>query len=701
MRIGLVLNSLDEEYQISLYRGIKERSARLGIQIICIQEGNRAFLSDAFIGCFPRKDYFKLDGIILLTSVLADNCDLNTKEDIKKIWGEIPVVSVGQKIEGLPSLLIQTDESIKDLVTHLVEKHSYRNFIYIGGAQNHQDAINRQTLFTRLLEKYQQKYPELKYTICHGSFTEQSAVLAMEGYFAQNPDSQPDVVVCANDNMAIGVYKYLNLSHKGEELRKIAVTGFDDIPQGQFTIPPLTTVHQPLDKLGQEAVNLIYKLVQGQSVPLEKSVESHVVYRESCACKKTENNLELLRQSFAKMQSSYVVSEQMLNITSHIGRDLNNDNDEKDLVSIIDYNISMLGIDNFCILKFPSRLQLELPLSDNILKVRPVYVKFKGQQLKAFPVDEDGLLSLGEFYNYLCPEDVEGSPLVFKYLNVGNDYIGCILYDAPETSLPYIILISIDIALTMNRIEANEERKRYAVYLESEVNKRTRELMQEQSRRMEVEAEVLKISEIERQRFSNDLHDDICQRLAGISMLCRSYSKAAAPVEKAEIEELAGLVSDTLQRTRQYAHNSYPVDLESLGLDASLSNLCNSFEQQSEIACLYEWTIPEEQVFDKTQKLNIFRIIQEALHNVMKHSGARKVSVTAKMEKDGFVFRISDDGIGITSEQKNTSGIGLNSMQYRANQIGADFSISGDKSNGKAGTIITIKIKGNKNEKAE
>lgn len=701
MRIGLVLNSLDEEYQISLYRGIKERSARLGIQIICIQEGNRAFLSDAFIGCFPRKDYFKLEGIILLTSVLADNCELNTREDIKKIWGDLPVVSVGQKIEGVPSLLIQTDESIKDLVGHLVEKHHYRNFIYIGGAQNHQDAINRQSLFKSLIQDYQKKYPELKYTILHGSFTEQSAVRAMETYFAENPDGKPDVLVCANDNMAIGVYKYLNLSNKNEQIKNIAVTGFDDIPQGQFTIPPLTTVHQPLDKLGQEAVDLIYRLAQGQQVPLEKSVDSHVIYRESCGCKKYENNLEAMRQSFVKIQSSYVVSEQMLNITSHIGRDLNNDNDEKDLVSIIDYNISMLGINNFCILKFPSRLQLELPLSDNILKVRPVYVKFKDQRITDFPLDKEGLMSLGAFYNYLCPDNIEGVPLVFKYLNVGNDYIGCILYDAPESSLPYIILISIDIALTMNRIEANEERKRYAVYLESEVNKRTHELMQEQSRRMEVEAEVLKISEIERQRFSNDLHDDICQRLAGISMLCRSYSKSAGAVEKAEIEELAGLVSDTLQRTRQYAHNSYPVDLESLGLDASLSNLCNSFEQQSGISCHYEWTIPPELSFDKTQKLNIFRIIQEALHNVMKHSGAKNVSVAGSMPADDILFTVCDDGRGITSEQKNTSGIGLNSMQYRANQIGADFSISGDNGEGKSGTIITIKIKRKKDEDSE
>ena len=686
MRIGLILNILDEEYQISLYRGIKQQAAELGIQIICIQEGNTAFLSDAFIGCFPRSDYFALDGIILLTSVVADNCTLNTRADIESIWGKLPVVSVGQKIEGVPSLLIKTDDSMRELVEHLVEKHKYRNFIYIGGAQKHHDAISREQIFTELIEKYKKQYPEITYTIKHGSFTEQSAVRAMGSYFSENPDAQPDVVVCANDNMAIGVYKYLNLTQKNQNIKNIAVTGFDDIPQGQFTIPPLTTIHQPLDKLGEEAVNLIYKLVKGQKVPLEKSVGSHVIFRESCGCKKDKTSLEEMRASFEKMQSSYVVSEQMLNITSHIGRDLNNDNDEADLVSIIDYNISMLGIDNFCILKFPSKLQQDHPLSDNLLYVRPVYVKCRGNIITDFPVNDDGVLTLGDFYEYVS----SGTPLVFKYLNVGNDYIGCILYDAPESSLPYIILISIDIALTMNRIEANEERKRYAVYLESEVNKRTHQLVEEQSRRMEVEAEVLKISEIERQRFSNDLHDDICQRLAGISMLCRSYSQTTAPVEKSKIEELAGLVSDTLQRTRQYAHNSYPVDLETLGLNAALSNLCNSFEQQSQIPCCYEWSVPDGIVFDKIQKLNIFRIIQEALHNVIKHSQAKNVNVKCGLEGDEIAVRICDDGKGISEEQKNNSGIGLNSMQYRANQIDADFSVQGSKD---GGTTIEIKMR--------
>ena len=662
MRIGLVLNILDEEYQISLYRGIKQRAEELGIQIVCFQEGNNVFVPDSFIGCFPRKEYFNLDGIILLTSVVFDNCMLTTKEDISRIWGNIPLVSVGQKIEGVPSLLIHTDDSIKEIMEHLVEKHQYKNFIYIGGTQTHHDSINREKLFTKHLKQAQSLDPKINYTIMHGNFTEQSAVLAMEEYFSKN-QTVPDVVVCANDNMALGVYKYLNLSQKKSGVRKMAVTGFDDIPQGQFTIPPLTTIHQPLDKLGQEAVNMIYDLVQGKVVPLEKSVESHVVYRESCGCKKTDLDFETLRRSYEKMQSSYVVSEQMLSITSHIGQDLNNDNSEEDFVSIIDFNLSMLGVENFCILKFPTKLHSDEPLSDKLLCVRPVYVKIEGQRVTDFPVNKDGTMTLGEFYEFISgpstPSKTSGSTetaYVLKYLNVGNDYIGCILYDAPVETLPYIILISVDIALTMNRIDANEKRKKYADNLENEV---------------------LKISEIERQRFSNDLHDDICQRLAGISMLCRSYSKMDSPVEKSQMEELAHLVSDTLQRTRQYAHNSYPVDLENIGLEASLSNLCASFEQQSGIKCKYEWQLPDKIDFDKTQKLNIFRIVQEALHNVMKHSKAKNVDCSCRLcsEQNGdyIVVRVIDDGIGISKEKMNNFGIGLNSMQYRANQIGAEF----------------------------
>ena len=694
MRIGLVLNVVEEEYQISLYRGIKKRARELGIQIVCFQEGNTAFLSDAFIGCFPRKDYFKLDGIILLTSVLIDNCTLNTKEDIFKIWGNTPVISVGQKIEGIPSLLIRTDDSMNELMEHLIKEHGYRNLVYIGGSQTHQDAIIREELFVSIIKKYKDLFPQLKYTIEHGSFTEQSAVQALDSYMEKSGHETPDVIVCANDNMAIGVYKYLKLNQQEHpEFAGVAVTGFDDIPQGQFSIPSLTTVHQPLDQIGEEAVNIIYEYANTREVPFEKSIGSCVVYRESCGCKKQEFDIEEIRNSFNKVQSSYVVSEQMLQIVSRIGRDLNHNNDEKTLASIIDYNISMLGIKNFCILKYPQKMQQNLPLSDNTLYVEPLYVRYNGRVIDMNGTQKNGQLTLGDFYEYLnslnTKEDYE--PLVFKNLNVGEDYIGCILYDAPDNFLPYIILISVDVALAINRIQINEERQKYSEFLESEVSERMHELVEANNRRLKVEAEVLEISEIERQRFSNDLHDDICQRLAGISMLCRSYSRRTDGVKKEEMEELAGLVGDTLQRTRQYAHDSYPVDLDNLGLDASLSNLCNSFEKQSGIKCIYEWGIAADVVFDKIQKLNIFRIIQEALHNVMKHAEATEVNVSCLAQNDQILIQIADNGKGFALYDEANFGIGLNSMQYRANQIGATFSITNQKN---GGVCVNVKLQG-------
>ena len=120
MRIGLVLNILDEEYQISVYSGILRKAKKYGVEIVCFQQEDTNFSSDDLISTFSRKEYFDLDGIILLTSVITDNYEINQKKDVEKIWGNIPVVSVGQKVDGVPSLLIQTDDSMKQLVEHLI-----------------------------------------------------------------------------------------------------------------------------------------------------------------------------------------------------------------------------------------------------------------------------------------------------------------------------------------------------------------------------------------------------------------------------------------------------------------------------------------------------------------------------------------------------------------------------------------------------
>ena len=686
MRIGVVLNILDEEYQISVYKGIVQKAQELGVELVCFQQENAHITEDEPISRFPHKEYFDLDGIILITSVITGNAEFVTKTDVERVWGKLPVISVGQKIEGVPSVLIETEDSMKQLVEHLILSHNYRKFLFISGAEDHPDAEIREQIFIKTMEAYRPWFSDLKYVLKRGYFTEVAAIRAMNEYMEENKKS-PDVVVCANDSMAIGVYKYFKINSKTPGIKECAVTGFDDIPQARFEIPSLTTVHQPLNEIGAKSLELMEELIGGKKLPEEVFIESRVVFRKSCGCKGGKDDFASDEEQFRAMQANYVQSETLLRMVSHIGQDLNYGQTFGALKYVVRQNLNQLGLNNFCVLRFSGDKTKNG--HSKIFPVDPLFVRRSGNEHYEF--DREMRMPLGQFYRRFYEIDPDSKPsMILKYLYAGNELIGCIFYEADENVLPYLSSIAINIAHGLNRITIAEERKKRSDFLEREVNERTKELVEANNRRMEVEAEVLKISELERQRFSNDLHDDICQRLAGISMLCRSYSNQSEPVGKAQMLELAQLIGETLQTTRQYAHNSYPVELESLGMNHSLSNLCNSFAAQSGIHCNYEWEVPKGVHFDKTQKLNIFRIIQEALHNILKHSKAKNVEVSVKNEGKKTVIRVIDDGVGfVNNTEDKGKGLGLNSMQYRANQIGAAFVIKQNKPNG---TCVQLSI---------
>ena len=664
MRIGVVLNILDEEYQISVYKGVVQKAQELGVELVCFQQENAHITEDEPVARFPHKEYFDLDGIILITSVITGNAEFVTKADIERVWGDIPVVSVGQKIEGIPSVLIETEDSMKQLVEHLILTHKYRKFLFISGSEDHPDAEVREQIFTKTMEAYKPWFSDLEYVLKRGYFTEVAAIRAMTEYMDETK-AAPDVVVCANDNMAIGVYKYFKINCNNPDIKECAVTGFDDIPQAMFEIPSLTTVHQPLNEIGAKSLELMEEILKGKTVPEEVFIESRVVYRKSCGCSGSKDDFASDEEQFRAMQAKYVQSETLLRMVSHIGQDLNYGETFGALKYVVRQNLNQLGLNNFCILKFSQGNTKGLHAKN--MPVDPLFVRRSGNECYEF--DREMRMPLGQFYRRFYEIDPNTKPsMILKFLNAGNELIGCIFYEADENVLPYLSSIAINIAHGLNRITLAEERKKRSEFLEREVNERTKELVEANNRRMEVEAEILKISELERQRFSNDLHDDICQRLAGISMLCRSYSNQDAPVEKNQMLELAQLIGETLQTTRQYAHNSYPVELESLGMNHSLSNLCDSFTAQSGIKCQYEWGMPKGVHFDKIQMLNIFRIIQEALHNVLKHSQAKNVKVSVKPEARKTLIQVVDDGVGFVNDSKgNSKGLGLNSMQYRAN----------------------------------
>jgi signal transduction histidine kinase len=256
------------------------------------------------------------------------------------------------------------------------------------------------------------------------------------------------------------------------------------------------------------------------------------------------------------------------------------------------------------------------------------------------------------------------------------------------------------IANTVKRLRSLEDEKERAHRLEQEVAYRTgdlleanRRLKEEGERRVAVEAEVLRISDLERRRFSADLHDDICQRLAGISMFCKSLTVQDAPA--VFLPELSEFIDETLILTRRYAHDSFPMDLDAFGLREAIAGLCDRISREGKLKCGLSWTAPEVLPLNRIQELNIYRIIQEALQNVLKHAEADTVRVRLDAENAFLRLRIRDNGRGMPKEPRGRREVlGLRSMEYRAHQLGGEYHIHSRRASAaaKGATVVEVII---------
>lgn len=285
----------------------------------------------------------------------------------------------------------------------------------------------------------------------------------------------------------------------------------------------------------------------------------------------------------------------------------------------------------------------------------------------------------------------------------GKEYLGLIVYEADDAVHPHVCSGAIYIANTLKRLRILDDEKERSRLLEKEVSLRTQALLdaneklkEEARRRIAVEAEVLRISEMERLRFSLDLHDDICQRLAGISMCCKSLTSGLSP--QTLLPELSEMIDETLHLTRQYAHDSFPMELDTLGLNEALARLCHSLNTQTKLECSYSWKAPSKSPLSASEDINVYRIIQEALQNVIKHSKATKVSVSIISGETEFIVRVQDNGEGnphleegemSPKENRRQEGLGLRSMQYRAHQLNAAYVFHSSK---KSGTLVEVRI---------
>lgn len=181
-------------------------------------------------------------------------------------------------------------------------------------------------------------------------------------------------------------------------------------------------------------------------------------------------------------------------------------------------------------------------------------------------------------------------------------------------------------------------------------------------------------TENERQRLGQELHDNLGQRLAGMSYVAASLARVLPPDQ--EPGRLAGrlvaLLQETIGETRLLAQGLFPTELERSGLITALERLCAELEQVYAVKC--ETKLNECGLPSGRPSLHVYRIVQEAIHNSVRHGEARRIQVHLTRQHGRVELCISDDGTGL--EPGQLPRVGLISIRHHCLALGGTLELT-------------------------
>ena len=224
------------------------------------------------------------------------------------------------------------------------------------------------------------------------------------------------------------------------------------------------------------------------------------------------------------------------------------------------------------------------------------------------------------------------------------------------------------------------------------LNHELRALEQAQTSLRGLSARLMNVQDEERRKFSRELHDSLGQDLAAVKMLLPMIS-GAHPSDP-NLSECMGIVDKAIAETRTISHLLHPPLLDEAGLSVAVKWYVDGFAQRSKVDVKVD--IPDDLGrLPGAVELTLFRILQESLTNIHRHSGAARAEISVSRLPGGLVMKIKDFGKGIAPatvarfrEDATGTGVGLAGMRERIRELGGRFDISSDAN----GTMIAVTV---------
>jgi signal transduction histidine kinase len=208
----------------------------------------------------------------------------------------------------------------------------------------------------------------------------------------------------------------------------------------------------------------------------------------------------------------------------------------------------------------------------------------------------------------------------------------------------------------------------------------------------ELSRRLISEQEKERSRIASELHDDIGQKLALLSMELQGASRDENPlatVTQQRLEEIGRHCSEIASDVKLLSHELHSAKLDYLGISVAIRGFCREFGAQQKVGVEFkERDVPKS--VSRDSSLCLFRVTQEALHNAVKYSGANRFWVELRGAGNKLQLEVKDAGIGFDVKEANrTGGLGLVSMQERVRAVNGRFNI---ESKPGAGTKIIVSV---------
>ncbi len=281
-KIAIFMGDTSGEFQFEIVKAIKEEAEKSKTGVVVYSNagvyGANAFFIQGeknIINLPYLQDY---EGIIVAGDTFGIDTMYEELAYLLEKQAKCPVLCLRQRDDRFSNLLLDDYSAMCEMVEHFIQHHQFTRISFMTGKLEMFDAQQRLLAYINTMQKY-----GLKVTsdmVFEGDYWSNKGEEAVE-WFLKDPENWPQVIVCSNDYMAIAVCNALN--KRGIQIPgQICVSGYDDIEETRYSIPPLSTVQIECNELGKSAFRLLKELNETGQQKKDVKVKVKPVYRNSC-----------------------------------------------------------------------------------------------------------------------------------------------------------------------------------------------------------------------------------------------------------------------------------------------------------------------------------------------------------------------------------------------------------------------------------